>query len=302
MNLQQLLDRLAIARAENQPTFDAPFINALSMREFGNKTHGDMLEIAFVELLNSELFPDIAARHVGKERYRADGAEEDVLAWFVRTPDNRLDLSLKAYGSGDLQLATNSNGSMSLLLTSLVGDTPNVSATTNRALIARILASPPFAEFRANTNTIAAIYTEQELTIASLRELADFDTDGMGKRELQSRLVEQGIEPLNRSFQIMSFNTTEAFNSVVRISYQLGEGGRGTARPRWRFYDREGVRIMEVRYGRAGANALQRGLWTHTVNANSYFRIVTPPTNFLLANNFLDSVRRLIITSDEELE
>ena len=93
-----------------------------------------------------------------------------------------------------------------------------------RALIERILASPPFAEFRANTNTIAAIYTEQELTIASLRELADFDTDGMGKRELQSRLVEQGIEPLNRSFQIMSFNTTEAFNSVVRISYELGEG------------------------------------------------------------------------------
>ena len=94
MNLQQLLDRLAMARAENQPTFDAPFINALSMREFGNKTHGDMLEIAFVELLNSELFPDIAARHVGKERYRADGAEEDVLAWFVNS-DNRLDLSLK---------------------------------------------------------------------------------------------------------------------------------------------------------------------------------------------------------------
>ena len=58
MDLPQLLDRLAAVRAENQPMFDAPFINSLSMREFGNKTHGDMLEIAFVEdrRLGSGLF------------------------------------------------------------------------------------------------------------------------------------------------------------------------------------------------------------------------------------------------------
>jgi hypothetical protein len=302
MDLPQLLDRLAAVRAENQLMFDAPFVNALSMREFGNKTHGDMLEIAFVELINSELFPDINARHVGKERYRADGAEEDVLAWFVQTPEDGLDLSLKAYGSGDLQLATNSSGSMSLLLTRLVGDDPNVSTTVDQDLIVRILESAPFAEFRENTNTLAAIYTEQEFNIASLRELADFNTDGMGKRELQSRLAQQGIEPLTRSFQIMSFNTAVAFDAVVQIRYELGEGGRGIPRPRWRFYDIDGVRIMEVRYGRAGANALQRGLWTHTVNANEYFRIVTPPTNFQLAHNFLDSVRQLLTTPDDELE
>ena len=31
------------------------------------------------------------------------------------------------------------------------------------------------------------------------------------------------------------------------------------------------VIICEVRYGGAAANALQRGLWTHTKNALSYF-------------------------------
>ncbi len=302
MEFSQLLDTLAEVRTQYPDEFDTPFINALSMREFGNKTHGDMLEIAFEELLNSQLFPNISARHVGKERYRADGAEEDVLVWFLDTPGDTLNVSLKAYGSGDLQLATNSDASMRNLLAELVGDNENVSEITDIEIIQTILERDPFTNFLEETNTIAAIYTETELGVAELRELADFDTQEMRKRELQARLIVQGAEPLNRSFQIMSFNAVEAFASVVRIAYEIPNVGRGTPRPRWRFYDADGTRIMEVRYGAAGANALQRGLWTHTVNAVAYFRIVTLETEFEVASNFLAATRKLLLLKNEELE
>jgi len=39
--------------------------------------------------------------------------------------------------------------------------------------------------------------------------------------------------------------------------------------------DANGSYICEVRYGDASANALQRGLWTHTKNGLSYFESIT---------------------------
>jgi hypothetical protein len=41
------------------------------------------------------------------------------------------------------------------------------------------------------------------------------------------------------------------------------------------FLDKDRNYICEVRYGGASANALQRGLWTHTKNALGYFDSIT---------------------------
>ena len=41
------------------------------------------------------------------------------------------------------------------------------------------------------------------------------------------------------------------------------------------FLDNKNNYICEVRYGGASANALQRGLWTNTKNAVSYFDSIT---------------------------
>ncbi len=41
------------------------------------------------------------------------------------------------------------------------------------------------------------------------------------------------------------------------------------------FLDSKNNYICEVRYGGASANALQRGLWTHTKNAVNYFDSIT---------------------------
>lgn len=51
--------------------------------------------------------------------------------------------------------------------------------------------------------------------------------------------------------------------------------GKGRKHPAYRFYDKQGDYICEVRYGGASANALQRGFWTHTKNGFKYFSSVT---------------------------
>ena len=77
----------------------------------------------------------------------------------------------------------------------------------------------------------------------------------------------------NKKCNIMVFDYERAFSDVKLI--ELADSGNGRKHPVYRFTGRNGNYIFEVRYGGASANALQRGLWTHTKNALPYFDSVT---------------------------
>lgn len=72
---------------------------------------------------------------------------------------------------------------------------------------------------------------------------------------------------------ILVFDYDRALAETARIS--LEESGRGRKHPVYRFYNAQDQYICEVRYGGATANALQRGLWTHTKNGVNYFDSIT---------------------------
>ncbi|MFN3427833.1 MAG: hypothetical protein ACK41G_09700 [Candidatus Thermochlorobacter sp.] len=55
----------------------------------------------------------------------------------------------------------------------------------------------------------------------------------------------------------------------------IAEKGRGRKHPVYVFLDENDGYICEVRYGGKTANALQRGLWTHTKKAANYFESLT---------------------------
>lgn len=57
---------------------------------------------------------------------------------------------------------------------------------------------------------------------------------------------------------------------IIKVS-----SGNGRQHPIFLFVDSSDNYICEVRYGSATANALQRGLWTHTRNALPYFDSLT---------------------------
>lgn len=107
----------------------------------------------------------------------------------------------------------------------------------DRSAILKVLESPVFSEFHA-VNVLPLIYDEK-----------------------------------NQRCNILVFDWKRAASETARIV--LEKRGRGRKHPVYRFYDASGSYICEVRYGDAAANALQRGLWTHTKHAQTYFDSVT---------------------------
>jgi hypothetical protein len=84
---------------------------------------------------------------------------------------------------------------------------------------------------------------------------------------------------------ILVFDYDKAQQKTARIVRE--DAGRGRKHSVFRFYDDEGDYVCEVRYGDAAANALQRGLWTHTRNGLKYFDSIT--------NGWIDYSHNLIL-------
>ena len=203
--------------------------NIFTMRLIGNKTHGDLAEIAVAEFINQYMY-DFRSIHVGKDLYRAKSREEDITI-INEITQTEFPVSLKAYGDGPLQLSTDKNFLMFPRLEQEGGD---IDGASN---VKRIFDDPVFDEF-SNINVLPLIYDES-----------------------------------NQRCNILVFDYAQAREATSRIVRE--EGGRGRKHPVYRFYDSNDDYVCEVRYGDAAANALQRGLWTHTKNARKYFDSIT---------------------------
>ena len=122
------------------------------MRLVGNKTHGDLAEIAIPEFINQFMY-DFKSRHVGKELFRAKTHEEDIA---ITNEIKNIDftISLKAYGVGPLQLSTDKDFKMFSKL-------KEYGTEINKAAdIKAILEDEAFNDFE-NINVLPLIYDER---------------------------------------------------------------------------------------------------------------------------------------------
>ena len=231
--------------------------NVFSMRMIGNKTHGDLAEVALVEFVNSHL-DDHTALHVGKDLFRSKRSEEDIV---VTDPDNNeISISLKAYGVGPLQLSTNKDSSMFKMLTQVVAQGQLADAERVRT----ILNSSAFNDFH-KVNVLPLIYDEKKML-----------------------------------FNIIVFNVRQAYQAVAKIAYV--SSGSGRKHPVYRFLTHDDQYIFEVRYGGVDANALQRGMWTHTTNASPFFSELTGWTKYEINRTILDLVPKLLNSDEAKLK
>lgn len=215
----------------NPPSIYNVLANVFSMRIIGNKTHGDLAEIALTEYIN-QYVDGYSARHTGKEKFRAKEFEEDIRVKDLQAKIE-IPISIKTYGAGPLQLSTNKDSSMFNYLREAVGD----GEVKDTAGIKKILTQPCFADF-SGVNVLPLIYHEKDM-----------------------------------SFKVLVFDLQRAYASVQHIIFFPPRRlGRKQTFPIYKFFDDKGRYIFEVRYGDVKANALQRGMWTHTENAESYFR------------------------------
>ena len=228
-------DRLKLIVQKRPDLITLTLSNIFTMRLIGNKTHGDLAEIGIAEFVNQFMY-DFRSIHVGKDLYRAKSQEEDITVTNEITKET-FPISLKAYGIGPLQLSTDKN---SLMFERLQNEKKR---KIEGDLIRTILSEPNFAPFH-QVNVLPLIYDEEK-----------------------------------QKCNIMVFDSEKASEAVAYIALEDGTEkntkGKGRKHPVYRFYDGSNRYICEVRYGGASANALQRGLWTHSKNGVEYFDSIT---------------------------
>jgi len=221
--------RFAILIKKHPSLITITLSNIFTMRLIGNKTHGDLAEIAISEFINQYMY-DFKSIHVGKDLYRAKSKEEDITVENEVT-NEKFPVSLKAYGDGPLQLSTDKNFQMYPLLESM-GD-----VIDSTSAIKSLFENPAFSCF-SEINVLPLIYDEKK-----------------------------------QRCNILVFDAERARNETAYIKKETE--GSGRKHPAYRFFNKDGSYICEVRYGDAAANALQRGLWTNTKNALKFFDSVT---------------------------
>lgn len=225
---KDFIDRFKLLIGERRDLITTTLSNIFTMRLIGNKTHGDLAEIAVAEFINQYMY-DFESVHVGKDLYRAKSKEEDIKI-INKISNDEFPVSLKAYGVGPLQLSTDKNFRMFPRLEKEYGE-----ITGDK--IKEVFNDPAFSDFRS-INVLPLIYNEEQ-----------------------------------KQCNILVFNYQKAVKETCRIIKE--EGGSRRKHPVYRFYNEGGGYICEVRYGDAEANALQRGLWSHTKKGLPYFDSVT---------------------------
>ncbi|MCS1411580.1 MAG: hypothetical protein M2R45_04780 [Verrucomicrobia subdivision 3 bacterium] len=233
--------RLKLLASKHPDLITTTLSNIFTMRLIGNKTHGDLAEIAIAEFINQYMY-DFHSVHVGKDLYRAKSQEEDVkiINEIIKA---KFSVSLKAYGDGPLQLSTDKNFRM---FPRLEQEGDNI---IGRETVEAVLDDLAFSDFR-NINVLSLIYNEKQ-----------------------------------QKCNILVFDYHQAESKTVQIRREMSR--RGRKHPVFRFYDKDDNYICEVRYGDAAANALQRGLWTHTKNGLTYFNSIT--------NGWIDYSHNLVL-------
>lgn len=151
---KDFIQRLKLLVSKHPGLITTTLSNIFTMRLIGNKTHGDLAEIAIAEFINQYMY-DFRSIHVGKDLYRAKTQEEDIQIINEITKEE-FPVSLKAYGLGPLQLSTDKPGLMFARIQKEGKEINNVGKVKN------ILADSVFVDF-TGINVLPLIYDEKKM-------------------------------------------------------------------------------------------------------------------------------------------
>jgi len=244
MSFNLFTEKFKLLLHKNQDLIVNTLSNIFTMRLIGNKTHGDLAEIGIAEFINQFMY-DYRSVHVGKDLFRAKEHEEDIQIYNELDEKDNFSISLKAYGDGPLQLSTDSESLFFRFLSDL-----HIVDLSDGEKISEVVKNKIFQNFN-QINVLPLIYNEKDKKC----NIMTFD-------------YERALEEVAR---ICFINKNQKFNHKTGTI----EIGKGRTHPIFLFLNKNNQYIFEVRYGDVAANALQRGLWTHTKNALPYFNSLT---------------------------
>ena len=242
---EEFIERFKLLISKDKDIIINTLSNIFSMRVIGNKTHGDLAEIAISEFINQFMY-DYKSVHVGKDLYRAKTHEEDISVESLIGAHKGISIpiSLKAYGNGPLQLSTDKESVLFNYLKQF-GNT-----IMDSTVVKTIVDSSQF-QTACHINIMPLIYDEKQKRC----NIMVFDI----KRAYQN------------TKKIIFIDKNQAYDYAT----QKVIASKGRTHPIYLFVDGKNHYVCEVRYGGASANALQPGFWTHTKKASDYFNSLT---------------------------
>ncbi len=264
------IKRLQLLISKRPELITTTLSNIFSMRLIGNKTHGDLAEIGISEFINQFMY-DFKSKHVGKDLFRSKEHEEDILVINELTNVN-IPISLKAYGTGPLQLSTDKDSKLYTEVKKLFNNNPHI--IDKKEIITRIL-NLDVIKNSTNINVMPLIYNEND----NKCNIMIFD-------------YEKALKEINK---IVFVDTNEIYNCDTK---SIDNGRR--KHPVIQFFNEDNKYIFEIRYGGKTANALQRGLWTNTQRASDYFISITGWINYK-HNKTLVEVFSLALLAEEKI-
>lgn len=199
---QDFIKRFSLLIKKHPALITMTLSNIFTMRLIGNKTHGDLAEIAISEFINQYMY-DFKSIHVGKDLYRAKSKEEDITVENEIT-NEKFPISLKAYGDGPLQLSTDKHFQMYPLLEQH-GD-----LIDSKANIEAIFAHPAFACF-SEINVLPLIYDEKKQRC----NILVFDAD---QARHATAYIQKAIEGSGRKHPAYRF-FDEQHNYICEVRY-----------------------------------------------------------------------------------
>lgn len=163
---QEFIKRLELLIHKHPNLITMTLSNIFTMRLIGNKTHGDLAEIAISEFINQYMY-DFSSVHVGKNLFRSKSKEQDIEITNDMN-EEKTTVSLKAYGIGPLQLSTDKNKGMYDRL-----EKERTRKISDRRRIKGILRDSVFENFK-DINVLSLIYDEKNEKCNIL--VFDYDT------------------------------------------------------------------------------------------------------------------------------
>lgn len=152
---KEFLKRLKTLISKNPKLIKITLSNIFTMRLVGNKTHGDLAEIALAEFINQYMY-DYKSEHIGKQKFRAKEFEEDIKVINEINKEEFL-ISIKAYGHGPLQLSTDKEFKMFPALQKAFGTKKQIKGNNK---ILQVLESKEFSGLNY-LNVLPLIYDEE---------------------------------------------------------------------------------------------------------------------------------------------
>jgi hypothetical protein len=287
----------------------------LSLRELGNKLHGDSLEVGLNRIIND--LTKFTSVHVGKEFFRSGLAADLIIAETIDSLNEYLNLlqELKIDSVGMLRtlavkynLEFTNKKDIKVKIHDLLME--KLSKIDIESLSLKCYGEGPL---QLNTNPTSSLINEclshvvNGIETSQNLPLTILESEAFSSLRLSNEKILAVIyNETNFTYSVILIDINDLFNKVSKIIYtpKIKKQNSFTYEI-VKFYDKDDKYIFEVRYGKKNANALQRGLWTKTSTKktevflneeNSSFEYIIKNNKYSINTKFLDNFAKVIST------